>query len=44
MANKELLDAMDDISAEESDLEFSKKHQVRMRRPPRTSDEAMQVL
>jgi hypothetical protein len=35
---------LDDMSADESDLEFGKKHGVYMRRPPRTSDEAMKVL
>ncbi len=35
---------MDDLSADESDLEFCKVHKVRMRRPPKTSNEAMKVL
>ena len=35
---------MSDVSAEESDLEFGKRHEVKLRRPPVTSSEALKTL
>jgi hypothetical protein len=35
---------MSDMSAEESDQEFSKVNQVKLRRPPITSTEALKAL
>lgn len=32
------------FSAEESDAEFSKTHNVKLRRPPTTSNEALKTL
>ena len=40
----ELKEAIDDFSAEESDAEFSKTHNVKFRRPPTTSSEALKTL
>lgn len=40
----ELFQTLEDLSAEESDSEFAKTHGVRLRRPPRTSQEALKAL
>ena len=44
LTKDELLQYMSDVSAEESDLEFGKRHEVKLRRPPVTSSEALKTL
>lgn len=41
---EELIQTADDLDAEESDLEFGKKHKLRLKRPPKTSSEALKTL
>lgn len=44
VAEKVNEDNLDDIQAKISDSEFEKMHNIQLRRPPLTSDEALKTL
>ncbi len=44
LSAEELKETIVDLSAEESDAEFAKTHNIKLRRPPQTSTEALKTL